>query len=197
MCIRDRLGLQWQWHANPSEAWGFPVGGVGAFRLFSVLLPEKFKNYWDVPNLLLQKFPASEFQATVKLTFKPYHIGEKVGLIVIGDTLAYLSLTNTASGIVVSQTTNYNAIKGGAEVETPATPVSGSVFYLRVSVVTEAMCRFSYSLDGTNFTKIGDLFKASPGRWIGAKVGLFCTRTNVTNNSGFADLDWFRIEKGE
>lgn len=32
-----------------------------------------------------------------------------------------------------------------------------------------------------------------PGRWIGAKVGLFATRPDKTNDSGFADVDWFRI----
>jgi len=26
---------------------------------------------------------------------------------------------------------------------------------------------------------------------------LFCTRTNITNDAGFADVDWFRIEKVE
>ncbi len=30
--------------------------------------------------------------------------------------------------------------------------------------------------------------------WIGAKTGIFCTRTSQTNDSGYADLDWFRVE---
>lgn len=190
-----KLGLQWQWHANPAEAWGFPVTATGSYRLFSVLLPEKFINYWDVPNLLMQKFPAPDFQATVKLTFKPYSPDERAGLIITGDNVAYISLTNTASGIVVSQTTTNNAIRGGAEVETARTPVGGNEFYLRVLVRQEAVCTFSYSLDGKSFTQVGTPFKATMGRWIGAKVGMFCTRTNVTSKSGFADLDWFRVEK--
>ncbi|MBC7652059.1 MAG: hypothetical protein H7101_09955, partial [Deinococcales bacterium] len=32
------------------------------------------------------------------------------------------------------------------------------------------------------------------GKWIGAKVGVFCTRQTQTNDSGFADFDWFRVE---
>ena len=35
------------------------------------------------------------------------------------------------------------------------------------------------------------------GRWVGAKIGLFCTRTNITNDAGFADIDWFRVEKAQ
>jgi len=191
------LGLQWQWHANPGETWGFPIPGAGTYRLFSIQLPEKFVNYWDVPNLLLQKFPAPEFQATVKLDFKPYQLDEKVGLIVTGDDLAYISLTKTADGIVVSQTTNYKAIKGAAEVETEKTAVAGKTFYLRVTVRTEAICVFSYSTDGKKFIPVGKAFTATNGRWIGAKMGMFCTRTIVTNKSGFADLDWFRVEMPE
>jgi|GEM_PF-6828782 len=32
-------------------------------------------------------------------------------------------------------------------------------------------------------------------RWIGARVGLFCTGTQQTHDSGYADLDRFRITK--
>jgi len=58
-----------------------------------------------------------------------------------------------------------------------------------------AVCEFSYSADGTTFKLIGEKLLAKPGRWVGAKVGLFCTRTAKTNDSGFSDVDWFRIEK--
>ena len=57
------------------------------------------------------------------------------------------------------------------------------------------ICNFSYSFDGDVFKNAGDEFIASPGRWIGAKVGIFCTREDQTNDSGYANFDWFRIEK--
>ena len=63
-----------------------------------------------------------------------------------------------------------------------------------VQVSAGAKCSFSYSEDGKQFAPAGDVFTALPGRWIGAKVGLFCTRTTVTNDAGFADIDWFRVE---
>jgi len=186
-------GLQWQWHANPGETWGYPVTSAGTFRLYSVLLPEAFMGYRDVPNLFLQKFPAPEFTATVKMAFRPSTDGERAGLIVIGDDLAYVSLTRTSSGLVISQTTQMNAIRGGSEAETERIPVTGSDFYLRVTVREGAKCSFSYSLNGTSFVSLGNTFQASEGRWIGAKVGMFCSRTATTNRAGFADLDWFRV----
>ena len=65
----NALGLQWQWQANPQPNWAFPAGGLGFLRLFIVPAPDGFKNFWDLPNLLLQKFPAPEFTAGTKLTF--------------------------------------------------------------------------------------------------------------------------------
>ena len=50
-------------------------------------------------------------------------------------------------------------------------------------------------LDGKTFKNIPEKFTAQPGRWIGAKVGLFCTRETQTNDSGYADFDWFRVDK--
>src|SRR4029434_7652756 len=52
----NRLGLQWQWHANPRTNWIFPAGSSGFIRLFSVPSPENSQNLWPIPNLLLQKF---------------------------------------------------------------------------------------------------------------------------------------------
>ena len=57
----------------------------------------------------------------------------------------------------------------------------------------KAICSFSYSLDGKSFSPIGETFTAREGLWIGAKVGLYCTRPKVSNDSGYADIDWFRV----
>lgn len=55
-------------------------------------LPENFRNLWDVPNLLLQKFSAPEFTVTTRLTFTPRTDEEEIGLIVMGLDYAYLSV---------------------------------------------------------------------------------------------------------
>ena len=59
----DRLGLQWQWHANPQTNWAFASRAYGFLRLFALTAPDEAKNLWGVPNLLLQKFPAASFTA--------------------------------------------------------------------------------------------------------------------------------------
>jgi beta-xylosidase len=190
----SQLGLEWQWAANPKPGWVFPAGGLGFIRLFCVPLPEGFKNFWDVPNLMLQKFPALQFTATAKGAFTARTDNEKTGLIVMGTDYAYLSVTKKPEGLVVSQTICTNADRGAAEKESAPAPLKGATLYLRVKVSDQAVCAFSYSTDGTNFTPIGESFTARPGRWIGAKVGLFAVRSGPTSENGYADFDWFRVE---
>jgi hypothetical protein len=41
---------------------------------------------------------------------------------------------------------------------------------------------------------LGEPFKARPGRWIGAKFGLFAVRPWDSAKAGYADYDWVRVE---
>ncbi|GAB3875964.1 glycoside hydrolase 43 family protein [Hymenobacter segetis] len=194
-----KLGLQWQWHANPQDYWAYLNPAQGQLRLYSVALPEGFKNYWQVPNLLLQKLPAETFTVTTKLTFTSRIEGEKVGLMMMGLDYAYLSLTNQGGKLQLSQTVCKDADKlkpetTTAPVEVPAA-LAGKPLYLRVTTKAGAKCQFSYSFDGQTFQPLGAEFIAREGKWIGAKVGLFCSRTAKFNDAGSADVDWFRIDK--
>jgi hypothetical protein len=65
--------------------------------------------------------------------------------------------------------------------------------YLRVSVVGEAICNFSFSTDGKRFQSVGDVFVAAPGMWIGAKLGLFALAPVNAATRGYADYNWFRF----
>jgi beta-xylosidase len=193
------LGPQWQWQANPKPGWALPFPGLGALRIFAVPIPAAAKNFWDVPNLLLEKFPAPEFQATAKLTFHAQNDSEKTGLIVMGSDYAYVSVSRKGEGLTVSETVCKRADAGGAEQATVPESVKASDLYLRVRVAgvqgTEAAnCQFSFSADGANFTPIGAPFQAKKGRWIGAKVGLFAVRPNAGGENGYADYDWFHID---
>ncbi len=50
------------------DTYGFTTD-LGFIRLYAGSLSKEFVNFWEVPNLLMQKFPAEEFTATTKLTF--------------------------------------------------------------------------------------------------------------------------------
>ena len=190
------LGLQWQWHANPQDWWSFSDAQKGILTLFSVPIPDNYKNLWDVPNLLLQKFPSDKFTSTVKFSFKPDErfVGERAGLLVMGMDYAMLSIEKTKDGFSISQDECIGADKGKTEVKNETISARQSDVFFRVNVGTEAMCSFSYSLDGKKFIKIGKPFKAREGKWIGAKMGVFCSRPISNNDGGRREIDWFRID---
>ena len=232
------LGLQWQWPAVPSPYWYYCNAGDGNLRLYSADQAEDWKNLWDTPNLLTQKFPAGDFTITTKLTFTPNpqlaQRGENCGLVIMGESYATLRMTDTPEGVMLQMVECINAHKGSEEkilfekqLDSDKLPVPFSdrymsdtvppvrpleykecVVYMRVEVentprkgdVPDAVCTFSYSLNDKTWHKI-DVngaeykFKARPGRWIGAKAGLYCNRFHSKNDSGWVEADWFRISR--
>ncbi|HCO68811.1 MAG TPA: glycoside hydrolase [Dysgonomonas sp.] len=193
----NKLGLQWQWHANPQDWWYFTNQVKGCLSLYSVPTVENYKSLWDVPNLLLQKTPAPEFTATMKLTFNPdtRFTGERTGLVVMGLDYALLSFENTENGFTLSQAECLKADKGGTEKVNASVPLKDATVYLRVKVNPDASCTFSYSTDDKKYTALGNKFQAKEGKWIGAKIGTFCTRPVKGNDGGRVDIDWFRVTK--
>ncbi len=201
------LGLQWQWQGNSNPLWSYCNENKGYLRLFAWQLIGEARNLWDAPNLLLQKFPAPNFNATTKLTFNPFKKGERVGLVLMGMDYATLTIESSENGLTLNQISCLKADKGNTEKINTSIPLRQNTVYLRVEVAQsksinkegikepKATCTFSYSLDGKSFSSVGNSFIAREGQWIGAKVGLFCTRPQPLNDSGYADIDWFRIEK--
>lgn len=204
------LSPQWQWHANINEKWAYYAGNHGFVRLYSYPVVPQYRNLWDVANLLLQKTPAPNFTATMKLTFSPtkQYKGERTGLVVMGMDYAALVLENTASGLTLSQVVCHGADKGQPEQVNASVGLKESTVYLRVKFGCDGRkiaqsegghdllvtCDFSYSTDGLTFSPLGTTFQAREGKWIGAKVGTFCTRPAIkANDGGWADVDWFRI----
>lgn len=192
-----RLGLQWQWSANPGPTWAFPFPSKGALRMNSVEVQPGRRNLWNSPNLLLQKFPAERFTATARITMSPRVDGERFGLLVMGMDYAYLGLSFKNRKLFVSRATAIDAEENPAETETMPAEIGSKAAFLRVSVEPGAICRFSYSTDGSSFTIAGEPFKAREGRWIGAKIGFFFDRPASFNDSGTVDIDWIRFEPGE
>ncbi len=189
-----RLGRQWQWHANPQVTWGFPTGNLGFYRLNCIPRPLLINNLWGVPNLLMQKFPAEQFKVTAKLHFNARFDGEETGLLVMGLDYQFISLKRENGELIVRVARCSNAEKQTEEKLLFSGKFISPEIYLRVSISPGALCNFSFSPDGVDFTPAGPEFTAKPGKWIGSKVGLFALRDGFINDAGAVDVDWFRIE---
>jgi beta-xylosidase len=203
------LGLQWQWHANPGQAWAFPSVN-GYLRMYGQYYPDRYVNMWNIPNLLLQKIPAPAFTATVKLSAALLNDGDKAGFIVMGRDYSYISLEKRNGKYLLKQMICNDAEQNNAEKNiwqtevskikinekfNYKTPVPEAVIYFRLKVRDGGICSFSYSTDGEHYDRLPQTFKAREGKWTGAKMGLFILNKTAGTSRSWADIDWFKVEK--
>ena len=207
------LPLAWQYPAVPSPYWHHLLPD-GTIRLYSVEQP--YGTDWrQMPNLLLQKFPAENFTVVAKLQFHPHpDMQETAGFLVTGDDLAGYQLVAEADGVRLGHFTSRPVGKsadGGPVIEEEIDenvaffPYDSSrevSLWVKLEVrakptgtpVPEAICRFGYSTDGRTFTRYAFDFKACPEQWIGAKFGFFCNRPVRKNDGGWLDVSELRIQ---
>ena len=114
--------------------------------------------------------------------------------VVMGTDYSYVAVERVASGFRLAKYSCLNAPEGKAETRDAESRLSGTTALLRVKVSRGPVCDFSFSSDGQTFSPIGARFRASAGKWIGAKVGLFCLGDR-DRTAGYADFDWVRFER--
>ena len=198
------LGKQWQWQANYQQNFGQPTS-YGYYRLYTNKLSDKFINLWEAPNLLLQKTPADNFTVTTKIRFASKAENQYGGIIMMGMDYSALVLKRLNDVFQLVQITCHGADKGKDEkVNVLATlqpterdplqyqPAIYEDVYLRMSVDAGKL-HFFYSRDGKKFLMVGEEFSIREGKWIGAKIGLVSEEPYNKSNSGYLDVDWFRV----
>lgn len=213
------LGKQWQWNSNYDQTFGMPTPD-GYFRLFCHRQSENYKNLWEAGNLLLQKTPADNFTATVKLKVSAKDEGQYGGLISFGMDYSSIVLRRVGNVFVLQQISCASADKGKAEKITDiATFKPTSVdkvdyqpsihceMYMRLKVEYiggltadgenkhEAKVTFFYSQDGKKFKPCGEPLKMRQGKWVGSKIGICAAEPAGKKVRGWVDVDWFRISK--
>ena len=165
---KGELALDWQWSGGRIlPQWYFCDVARGLLRLYSA--PTDADGF--MPNMLLQKIPYAAFTATARVRFVPNKDKKMEGA--------------EHAGMIVS------GKKASFKLEAP---VKDEWCYLRLEMDAKQRGQFFTSMDGENWTQVGERFQAVEGHWIGAQVGLFCTRDNRTfNDAGWIDVDWFEI----
>lgn len=200
------LSPQWEWAANYRDWFGFPTSR-GFFRLNSAQMDEEMVNLWNVPNLLLQKFPGRAFTATARITFncKSNSEGFTGGLLLFGYDYGYIGLTKegddfrlvegicTESQTGTSETvTRMPVLVKAEQYEAGLYPNLKATVWLRAKVSDGGRAEFYYSLDGKKFKPAPASFQCRQGKWVGAKCGLFSTVPGASER-GWLDIDEFNI----
>ncbi len=188
------LGLQWQWQANPQDAWYSLTANPGNMRLYATRNLTQFGNLLFVPNLLLQKLSSPAFTATTKLVFNPDLPDEKAGLVMMGNEWAHIVMNNDKDGMEIAMYVGKYDRENDATQKIETVKVKGNTCYLQLKFSENGECSFYYSLDGKDFLPLGTTFDVIEGHWIGAKVGIFCSSPNMQLSKGYADFDWFKMD---
>ena len=168
---------------------------------------DHFKNLWEVPNMLLQKTPADEFTVTTKLRFTSKADGQVGGLIMMGHNYQALVLKRIGREFQLLMVTCQDADRGKPQQEelvaTLKPTAEDKIDYkpgihedicLRLKV-KDSKVRFSYSLNGKNFTDCGQEYQMKEGKWIGAKFGYVAYDTNPKTDKGWVEADWIRVSR--
>ncbi len=186
------LGGQWMWQANADPAWWSLRRSPG--RLALVCQPSPVADDLRLlPQVLTQRLPAESFTATTSMSVSAMTAGSRAGLVVLGQTYAWVGLRHDGDRIVlVCRTAAQDAVEVDAVTPVPLRRGRSAV-RLRVSVRPGAVCQFAAEVDGRGFTPLGAPFPATAGKWIGATVGLFATGPATGGRGGVAEFDWFRM----
>lgn len=192
----EKLGLQWQWNANPKPHWANFNKHSGFLRLQSVVQPQANKNLWGTANLLTQKIPAQAFSASTKVDISKLKEDEEFGLVLYGLDYAVMNLKKTAEGYSLGHEIVINAESTTPNINRTELnfPMADELWF-RVEISNLGKANFFYSFNGKTYQKLGGEFLLRPGKWVGAQIGLYANRYIATGEPGYVDIDWFRIEK--
>jgi hypothetical protein len=141
----------------------------------------------QLPNLLLQKFPAPSFAVETRLEFSSVYQGDDAGLVIAGQSSAGLSLRRAGN--------RNELLLRHDKTETVIHADLGRHACLRVAVSSNGKCRFSFATE-EKFIPVPGVFMATKGVWIGAKVGIFAMSSATGGFRGHADFDYFRFQHG-
>lgn len=185
----EKLGLQWQWNANYKKEWYAITEGM--LTLYAQQ-SEAETQTCDVPNLLLQKWPAPAFQITTKLHLGGMQEGDICGMVSLGGVYTDFAVKQEDGRKNLVQRTGEWTKHN--EAETVCAALHGDTVYLRMYVEDALKISFAYSEDGAEYVKTGAVVETTPGRWVGVKAGLFAIN-EAGKKGGFVKAEYFVFEK--
>lgn len=179
----SQLGLQWAFQAKPDPSWYSLEANPHRLRLHAVHCGKP--NLAAASHVLVQKTPCSAFLVKTEVQLYAQSSDIETGLAVIGFSTASLLLRYHAGGYQVGLRLGNDLVL--------ATDVPASSVTMVLGFSTGGLCRFGYMQDGT-VVWFGPSFRASEGRWIGTRIGIFCSCHGPVPCEGFADFKYFRFE---
>ncbi|MDE7141223.1 MAG: glycoside hydrolase 43 family protein [Treponemataceae bacterium] len=183
-----RLSPVWQTPANPGTDWYRLENGL---RLACVPFAQPALS--DLPQLFMQKVCLPNFTAECRCTPHLVSDGDETGMVVFGEEYAYICAVreNGQTHIELRRGTI-----GASRDETlcHALPGAGDSVTFRISAASknDRNLAITFACDGSAFDHP---FSATPGRWTGAKIGIYARAR--TPSAGSATFAFFHVTRTE
>ena len=180
-----KLGLTWQWNHNPDNLLWTLTERPGYLRLKT---GKVVKNLFEARNTLTQRTEGPKCSGVVSLDLTFMNDGDYAGLAAFCSEPGILS--------VVKEYGKKYLVMTDRNVEKARRELNQDIVFLKMECdFTTDYAQFSYSLDDTNWTPIGDKFHMifSMAHFTGNKFAIFNYATKAAG--GYVDVDFFRYEK--
>nr|WP_292163702.1 glycoside hydrolase 43 family protein [Butyrivibrio sp.] len=192
----DKLGLQWQWQANPNEDW-YQLDD-GHLILYCMAPGGRENLLWYAGNVLTQIPQSKAFTVTTSIHLYPGEDGDIAACGIVGHKYSY-------AGIKRMQGKNFVVMFKGdvtkKEFEGEATETScdaqlidsGHIF-MKIVVREDNSYNYYYSLDGVSYKELGKTQMLERATWTGAKICLWSANmNNKGSGNGYGRYDWVYI----
>lgn len=178
------LPPQWEWNYQPrAEKWSL-TERPGFLRLHA-FKPLKADDLMAAGNTLTQRsLRTTTNMVTILLDLSGMADGQVAGL-------CHFSRGYSTFGVRQERNARTLEFKHGAKITTgPA--INAPQIWLRSTWGLAGQSVYSYSADGTNFTRFGDSYPLGWGHYRGDRIGIYSY--NNTHEAGFMDVDWFHYQ---
>ncbi|GLY99598.1 glycoside hydrolase 43 family protein [Actinoplanes sp. NBRC 103695] len=182
------LGPQYEWNHNPDTT-RFSVNNGLTLSTATVT-----NDLYNARNTLTRRIQGPSSTATVQLDYSSMADGDRAGLAMLRDSSAWIGIRKDNGVTRVSMTDGLGMSTSGwtttgTGTERASAPAGGGRIWLRVSADIRPgsgrTATFSYSTDGTSFTRLGPAFTLT-NDWrffMGYRFGLFNHATRALGGS--------------
>ena len=225
----DKMMLQWQWNSNYDDSWYVTKTDAygkktpdGSYIRLNALASTPLRPVSDYRNLLLQKWPAPEFECVTKMCVNGLENGDYAGIVSLGVEYGAVGIVKNFGEYAIRTvrgTQSFDCEAAYSKEYFKDYPIAKDTFadkektvYLRYTVKrtgtkdTKEMAlavknvpveevTLEISFDGKAYEKQVS-FTAKAGRWVGVKNGMFVNHNNEIKNEnegdGFVTVDYIR-----
>lgn len=207
----DKMMLQWQWNSNYDDSWYVTKTDAygkkvpdGSYIRLNALASTPLRPVSDYRNLLLQKWPAPEFECVTKMCVNGLENGDYAGIVSLGVEYGAVGIVKNFGEYsirTVRGTQSFDCEAAYSKEDVKDYPIAKDTFadkektvYLRYTVKrtgtkdTKEMAlavknvpveevTLEISFDGKAYEKQVS-FTAKAGRWVGVKNGMFVNHNN-------------------